>query len=188
VYLYYEQHLDAGGKVILTEMRVSSYSNGSLAIAWKNPAEATLFELVKTILKWPPIAARSYDEATKCWSYFDNWGNLVIDKLKETTRPISEITCIKVEDLAAQAVNNRVNLNPKKSTAKPEDFFYNYGKSVAAPAMTKETVAEKLKSLMGDVLDKSAYRKAALKYHPDRNHGDGSKMSELNSLWSVYNA
>jgi curved DNA-binding protein CbpA len=54
--------------------------------------------------------------------------------------------------------------------------------------MTKETLEQKLKQLMGETLDKSSYRRAALKYHPDRNNGDGSKMSELNSLWSVYNA
>ena len=31
---------------------------------------------------------------------------------------------------------------------------------------------------------KKAYRKASMKLHPDRNNGDGSKMSELNQIWS----
>ncbi len=31
---------------------------------------------------------------------------------------------------------------------------------------------------------KPIYRKAALRLHPDRNNGDGSKMSELNSIWA----
>lgn len=30
---------------------------------------------------------------------------------------------------------------------------------------------------------KRLYRKAAIKYHPDRNGGNGSDMSELNRLW-----
>lgn len=30
-----------------------------------------------------------------------------------------------------------------------------------------------------------AYRRAAMFYHPDRNNGDGSKMSELNSTWAI---
>lgn len=187
MYLYYEHHKDAHGKTVLTEMRLSSYANGSLAINFRSPSENVLFNLCKTIVKFPPVAQRSYDESTKVWSYFEDWGTQVIEKLKEVTATVSVIQCVEVQDLAAQAVNNRVDLSGCKAV-RPEDFFYNYGKPVAAPPLSKETVAAKLKTLMGDVLDKSAYRRAALRYHPDRNNGDGSKMSELNSLWSVYNA
>ena len=70
-----------------------------------------------------------------------------------------------------------------------EDFFYNHGKISSTPTLSKETVAERLKTLIGgDTLDKSAYRKAALRFHPDRNQGDGTRMSELNMLWQIYNA
>lgn len=31
---------------------------------------------------------------------------------------------------------------------------------------------------------KLVYRRAALTLHPDRNNGDGSRMSELNAIWS----
>jgi hypothetical protein len=31
---------------------------------------------------------------------------------------------------------------------------------------------------------KKLYRKAALAFHPDRNNGDGAKMSELNMIWN----
>jgi DnaJ-like protein len=31
---------------------------------------------------------------------------------------------------------------------------------------------------------KKRYRKAAMQYHPDRNGGDGSKMSSLNEVWT----
>jgi hypothetical protein len=82
-------------------------------------------------------------------------------------------------------VNKRIDFSAKR--VRPEDFFYNYGKPIAQAAMTKETLEQKLKQLMGETLDKSSYRRAALKYHPDRNNGDGTKMSELNMLWSVYN-
>lgn len=33
---------------------------------------------------------------------------------------------------------------------------------------------------------KKLYRSAAIKYHPDKNNGDGSKMSKLNELWGIY--
>lgn len=35
---------------------------------------------------------------------------------------------------------------------------------------------------------KKVYRAAAIKYHPDKNNGDGSKMSKLNELWGIYGA
>ena len=38
------------------------------------------------------------------------------------------------------------------------------------------------------VVDKKSYRMKALALHPDRNGGDGAKMSELNMYWQVYNA
>lgn len=75
-----------------------------------------------------------------------------------------------------------------------EDFFYD-----SAPITTvvsKATLQNKLQILLevssevfkdSDAL-KRAYRKKALAWHPDRNSGDGSRMSELNSLWSQYNA
>ena len=38
--------------------------------------------------------------------------------------------------------------------------------------------------------DKSAtkklYRSAAIRLHPDKNNGDGNKMSKLNELWGIY--
>lgn len=187
MYLYYEHHRDAADGIILTEMRLSSNGSGRLYIDHKSPREAMLKSMCLPILKWPPINKRSMDEKCWVWTYFDDWGERVIEKLKEVTKPICEIVCIEVVDLTAQAVNNRINLS-SKPRVKPEDFFYNYGKPTAQAAMPKETLEQKLKSLMGETLDKSSYRRAALKYHPDRNNGDGSKMSELNSLWSVYNA
>jgi hypothetical protein len=146
-----------------------------------------IFEICKLALKHAPVAQRSYDPATNVWSYFDEWGQFTLDRLVTVTDSIAQkVTLIEVQDLVAQAVNKRISLSSKR--VRPEDFFYNYGKSVAQAAMTKETVAQRLKQLMGETLDKSSYRRAALKYHPDRNNGDGSKMSELNMLWSVYNA
>lgn len=187
MYVYYEHHKDADGKIVLTELLISSWGNGKLAINFSSAAENMIFEICKLTLKHAPVAQRSFDPATNVWSYFDEWGQFTLMRLVSVTDSIAQkITLIEIQDLAAQAVNKRINLSAKH--VRPEDFFYNYGKPVAQAVMTKETLEQKLKSLMGETLDKSSYRRAALKYHPDRNNGDGSKMSELNSLWSVYNA
>jgi hypothetical protein len=187
MYVYYEHHKDASGKIVLTELVLSSHGTSKLAINFGNPTENMLFEICKLALKHAPVAQRSYDPATCVWSYFDEWGQFTLMRLVSVTDAIAhKVALIEVQDLAAQAVNKRISLSFKR--VRPEDFFYNYGKPVAQAVMTKETLEQKLKSLMGETLDKSSYRRAALKYHPDRNNGDGSKMSELNSLWSVYNA
>ena len=187
MHVYYEHHKDASGKIVLTELVLSSWRTGKLAVNFGNETENMLFEICKLALKHAPVAQRSYDPATNVWSYFDEWGQFTLDRLVTVTDSIAhKVALIEVQDLAAQAVNKWISLSAKR--VRPEDFFYNYGKPVAQAVMTKETLEQKLKSLMGETIDKSAYRRAALKYHPDRNNGDGTKMSELNSLWSVYNA
>jgi len=83
-------------------------------------------------------------------------------------------------------MNHKVSL---KKRVDVRDFFYQQVPVAATPTLTKEQVAAKLRLILGtDTVDKSSYRRAALRLHPDRNNGDGKPMSELNMLWQVYNA
>ena len=89
----------------------------------------------------------------------------------------------------------------KHEVPKAEDFFYTYGQPVAGTTLSKDSIAAKLQVLLIEAFDGTEsidltkasaidlvklYRKAALKLHPDRNNGDGSKMSELNMYWQLY--
>ena len=184
MYIYYTMHKDGHGKLVLTELKLTSvYSKWQ--IYWKAPLEDALFKIINPLLKMPPISIYSYDPQLKIWSYMDQWGADVLSKIKATTAPLGGVICVEVPDLAAIALDYIFDVSKIKQTIRPEDFFYQQA-PVSTPALTKEQVAQKLLAL--GVTDKKSYRQAALKYHPDRNNGDGSQMSELNMLWQVYNA
>ena len=193
MYAYYEHHKTPDGKIVLTELRLSSYSNGVLKINFKSKSENVIFDALKPLLKFPPIANYSYEPVTKIWSYLGSYGvnctygEEVLKKLEAVSMALgTAYKAIPVIDLAAQAVYDKVDLSLRTGKLKAEDFFYNHGTAVAAPVLTKETLEQKLCVLIGTAPDKKSYRQAALRFHPDRNNGDGSKMSELNMLWQLW--
>jgi hypothetical protein len=199
MYVYYEHHRDAANKIILTELRLSSYGDGSLALKKNNSLEDMMKDLCLSVLKWPPIGYRSYDPPSVVWAYFgqygvsSTYGEEILNKLYVVCKPVGQIDFIEVKDLAAQAVNHYVNLSkPQKDKIKADEFFYNKGTPFASATLTRDTIQQKLCALLGvgdaAAIDKRSYRAAAMKFHPDLNNGDGSKMSELNMLWRLYNA
>lgn len=199
VYIYYTLHKDATGTVVLAELKLTTYPN-KWKIDFFSSTEKAIFALVKEkALKEAPIALRSYDEATNIWTYMENWGPKIIERAKALCSVLGGINTIEVENLSAIATAQYFDPKKLKLPPKPEDFFYNpTGNAATSSALTKESACVKLASLLevseailssaasGEL--KKLYRRAALKYHPDRNNGDGSKMSELNMLWGVWNA
>ena len=168
MYVYYEHHKDANGKILLTELRLSSKPNGRLEINFKDPMEETIFNACKAVLKWPPLANYSYDPAIKCWSYFGQYG------------VSSTYGVVVIEKLSAICL-------ALQTTFEVEDFFYQKEPAqLGGSTLSKAEIEQKLTALIGSAPDKKSYRQAALRFHPDRNNGDGSKMSELNMLWQQW--
>lgn len=194
MYIFYQHHRDGAGTVVLTELKLSSRDD-IWHIQFKVQLEVASFELAKPVLKFPPAAKRSYDERTKVWTYFDDYGVQVLKKLEEILSPVKVPVLIEVEDLQFLATRDRFDVSKtRRREIRPEDFFY----QTAAPPQAKvidvaaelsvllEVSKETLAATQNGEL-KRLYRRAALKYHPDRNGGDSSKMSELNMLWGLYN-
>lgn len=83
----------------------------------------------------------------------------------------------------------------EETVVRAENFHYDHS-TPTINAVSKDTLAAQLiqlleisaEDLADSITAKKAYRRKALELHPDRNAGDGSRMSELNSLWSAYNA
>ena len=151
------------------------------------------FKLCVPILKSPSSTVRGFDEQTKVWTYTGEYGISVLKSLAAVCANFGGIGEIEVEDLAEQCKQGRIRLDRKRAKApSAEEFFYNHGIPAAGgQTMTKEQITVKLTALLevsdAGAIDKRAYRQAAMRLHPDRNNGDGSRMSELNMLWGMWN-
>lgn len=118
-----------------------------------------------------PASDREYNPATKEWTILEaSWPKL---------KTILQAGKFRITE--EQVISN-------------ENFHYDYSTPIAT-VVSKDTLATQLVKLLeiskDDLSDsitlKKAYRRKALEWHPDRNNGDGTKMSELNSIWSAYN-
>jgi hypothetical protein len=138
-------------------------------IATRWDAVKAIVELIKGTI---PVNQRSYNPDTKTWSVMDTSYPLC-EKLFQTAgfriemrRPVSADGFFYEE---AQAKG----FGEKPSKSELENSL------IRLLGINKSTLAD-------DRELKKAYRRKALELHPDRNNGDGSKMSELNSIYNDY--
>lgn len=128
-----------------------------------------IIDVIKVLI---PASDREYNPSSKEWT------------ILETSWP-------KLQDIIKAA---RFNITEEK-VLRAEDFHYDYSMPTST-VVSKDTLAAQLIKLLEidkeDLTDaiktKKAYRRKALEWHPDRNNGDGTRMSELNSIWNQYNA
>lgn len=131
---------------------------------------------------------RIFDFKRKCWFVSQD----VIDPLLKGIQTLIDQGTLRFYRI----IDNRIIIEDF------EDFFtQTESGSEARSAETKEVILAKFIFIVteeakidipyddteivfiGDA--KPYYRKAALALHPDRNNGDGSKMSELNRVWAL---
>jgi hypothetical protein len=194
MYICYQHHKDAHAKTVLTEIKLSS-SDTRFFMAFKQPREKLMFDLIIPLLKAPPVGIRSMDDKLYIWSYLGNTGETVLKSITAVCAALGGVTMLEVPDLAAQAAQGTIRMQPRAAQMKAEEFFYNTTAPSGGPTLTREQIIVKLREVIifagvncpGEP-DKKVYRQAAMSLHPDRRNGDGSRMSELNMLWQMYNA
>ena len=132
--------------------------------------------------------ARIFDFKRKCWFI----QNSVIDAV-----------LVGIKTLIAQGPLSGYTIVDKRVKLESFDEFFNKTDDShrATPPKSKPELVGEFYRLMANTgvesqwltdlkVDeaKKMYRKAAMVLHPDRNNGDGAKMSELNKIWAELQA
>jgi hypothetical protein len=199
MYLYYQKLPEITEFLISRDGKTNNQIYSGATVAKK-----AAIDFVIHTLKQVPIQNRIMDDKTYVWTIIGTSGPLILAHLESfiTQGILKYFSLVEITDnLQERLKAGRLDKPLRKQGVeeikfKEEDFFY------SAPAQgsgySRDEVISKLATLIGideshmEYLNqekelKSHYRKAALRLHPDRNNGDGSKMSELNMLWSIFN-
>lgn len=119
-------------------------------------------DLVEALKSFIPVSDRSYDPMTKVWTFVEK----VLPNL--------------------QMLFTHLQLQATIITKAQTDQFAQQQQSTsAAPARNRplDTVIIEFVKLLPYDAAKKAYRAAAMELHPDKQSGDSSKMTTLNSDW-----
>jgi hypothetical protein len=159
-----------------------------------------LFALALTGMQTIPSKDKVWNDASKTWNvHFDVWAKLMpyYTCAPEIYEMISYATRAQWLNFVSGkvAVSNGYPLNDAEAAAQ---FFGTaaFNNAVVATASVASE-REELVSLLGldnwgafDALKngdlRKVYRSAAMRLHPDRNNGDGSRMAKLNQLMAIY--
>lgn len=163
-----------------------------------------LFALALTGMQTIPSKDKVWNDASKTWNvHFDVWAKLmpyyvcapeIYEMIAYATRAQwSSFVAGKVTVSSSQGAFTYAN-----DAEAAAQFFgtaaFNHA-VITTASVTSER--EELISLLGldnwgsfDALRngelRKVYRSAAMRLHPDRNNGDGSRMAKLNQLMSIY--
>lgn len=155
-----------------------------------------LFSLALIGMQTIPPKDKVWNDASKTWNvHFDVWANLMpyYTTAPEIYEMISYATRMQWNNFVSGGISSGCDAAEAAAQFFGTAAFNNA--VVATASITSER--EELVSLLGlanwgafDALQngelRKVYRAAAMRLHPDRNSGDGSRMAKLNQLMGIY--
>lgn len=188
---YIHTYTDSYG---VTQLYLSGSATG------KGFIHKTIFEAAVASIKTNIIASkRRYYPATKIWAIDNDYWQIQRNAFLALPSVFTLISHTSLDDFDAVVSGASAKVKGDK-WAGPDnqaaaDFFHSFNTSIARIAddsHDKKLLAELLRVGSFDAIPtdkavaKKLYRAAALIHHPDKNAGNGHKMSELNRLWGAY--
>jgi hypothetical protein len=191
----------------------SRKTNTATGLNWKR--DKILINTLLLVVKSIPAIERTYDDKTNIWTVETSvWEELKPRLLHGasvvggylTATPLSDFSSshwsgqrnISYATLKDYVMNNPLPLGHQKAIPNAEDFFYTHSQPATTKSESAHDIQMKLEGLLEPVCGifsireqddtqlKKLYRKAAMLYHPDRNAGDSSRMTELNYYYQLY--
>ncbi len=126
-----------------------------------------LVDALKTLI---PSGDRNFDPQTKFWYLKEAYGEA--------------IRSIATSAFGIHAVSFTSKQVAEQAASQTYQRTTSAGTSLNPSSGTTEDAVVAFFSLLTYDAAKAAYRKAALDTHPDKQSGNGTKMSRLNDLWS----
>jgi len=149
-------------------------------IFWDTNAQAYVVSMVynenlkETLKKLIPSGDRSWDESSKMWYVKEPYGEALRSLF------VAGYGIHAVSFTSKQVAEQAQQASPRYNTGTASQ----HGAMLNTSAGTTEDAMVAFFMLLSYDAAKAAYRRAAMDLHPDKQSGDGTKMSKLNDLWA----
>jgi hypothetical protein len=147
------------------------------------PYNPEFVELLKQLIPGP---ARVWDKVAKIWTVTEPYVNAVKDLIEKIygKQNVTFVSKQHAAQIAAQRVAAAAAYQAQAASGASSNYQYVPPKQPMQSGGSLDTAMLLFCKTLTYEAAKAAYRRAALELHPDKNAGDSSKMTVLNTSWA----